>query len=113
IARTHAFSASVLSVVGQPVRPCHYLGAILGDTVPVHDGADLITRPEDGEAVASTLVDHAAVLLRGNGQVVVGSSIEEATVRALYLEEAARMQVAASSIGEPRFLDRELLQRAS
>lgn len=112
VARIHSFAASVLSVAGHSVRPCHYLGTILDGAAPVHESTDLVTTKSRGAAVARELADRTAVLLQGNGQVVVGSSLEEATVRALYLDEAARMQLAASSLGEPRFLDDDQLERA-
>lgn len=111
VARIHSFAASVLSVAGRPVQPCHYLGTILGGPAPVHPEVDLVTSDDDGEAAARTLANGTAVLLQGNGQAVVGASVEEATVRALYLDEAARLQVAAASVGEARFLDAETVRR--
>jgi ribulose-5-phosphate 4-epimerase/fuculose-1-phosphate aldolase len=42
-----------------------------------------------------------AMLLRGHGIVVVGDSLEYATVHAIYLERTAQMQWVASSVGKP------------
>jgi ribulose-5-phosphate 4-epimerase/fuculose-1-phosphate aldolase len=42
-----------------------------------------------------------AMLLQGHGIVVVGDSLEYATVHAIYLERTAYMQWVASSVGKP------------
>lgn len=107
ICRVHGEAASVLSILRVPVRPMHYLGSILGGEVPVHDDGSLVTDDARAQAMASTLGDAQALLLRGNGQVVVGASLAEACVRAIYLEEAARLQMAAMSLGTPRYYSPE------
>ena len=103
ICRIHGEGASVLSVLRVPVRPLHFLGSILGGEVPVHDYGDLITDDARGNSVARAIRGRRALLLRGNGQVVVGSTLAEACVRAIYLEEAARLQMRAIPLGEPRY----------
>ncbi|MDQ7828616.1 MAG: class II aldolase/adducin family protein [Armatimonadota bacterium] len=103
ICRIHGPAASVLSVIGVPVRPLHYLGTILGGPAAVYPGGGLVTTPRLGQQVARALRGGTAVLLRGNGQVVVGRTLREACVRAIYLEEAARVQLAAMLVGRPRF----------
>lgn len=99
ICRTHSHMAAALGVANQPLRPAHGFGGMLGLTVPVHPENDLITNDTLGQAVAVTLADGAAVLLRGNGGVVTGNSLRQACVRAIYLEEAAWLQVMAMNIG--------------
>lgn len=103
VCRVHGEAASVVSVLGVPVRPLHFLGSILGGDVPVHDQGDLITDQARGDAMVRALRGHRALLLRGNGQVVVGATLVEACVRAIYLEEAARMQLQAMLVGTPRY----------
>jgi HCOMODA/2-hydroxy-3-carboxy-muconic semialdehyde decarboxylase len=99
IARIHSFPATTVSVCGEPLRPVHYLGSILGAVVPIHDVADLVLGPDSGVEVADALGGHAALMLRGNGQVVVGRSLEEATARALYLDESAKLSISARTYG--------------
>lgn len=99
VARVHSFPANVLSVVAEPIRPAHYLGAILQGDVAIHDAPDLVTDEGRGRQMAVALGSAAGLLLRGNGQVVVGSTVAEACVRAVYLDEAARLQLAAISTG--------------
>ncbi|MGH2406440.1 MAG: class II aldolase/adducin family protein [bacterium] len=103
VCRIHGEAASVLSVLGIPVRPLHFLGSVLGGEVPVHDEGDLITDQARGDAMVRALRGHHALLLRGNGQIVVGATLAEACVRAIYLEEAARMQLQAMALGAARY----------
>jgi ribulose-5-phosphate 4-epimerase/fuculose-1-phosphate aldolase len=42
------------------------------------------------------------VLLPGHGAVVVGESVEEASARAVALEDCCRVELAAAQIGAPR-----------
>ena len=107
ICRIHGEAASVLSVLHVSVRPLHYLGSIVGGEVPVHDDGALVTDDARARAMVSALGRAQALLLRGNGQVVVGASLAEACVRAIYLEEAARLQMAAMPLGTPRYYSPE------
>jgi L-fuculose-phosphate aldolase len=56
---------------------------------------------QDGKEICATLQDRMAMLLKGHGIVVVGDSLEYATVHAIYLERTAYMQFVASSVGKP------------
>ena len=64
-----------------------------------HEPAELVSTPEAGRRLAAALGDGRAVLLRGHGLVTVGADVEEATVRAVQLERALRLQLAAQSLG--------------
>jgi HCOMODA/2-hydroxy-3-carboxy-muconic semialdehyde decarboxylase len=99
ICRTHSRMAAVLGVANAPVRTAHGFGGMLGRVVPVHFVNDLITNDAMGQAVAVSLADHVGVLLRGNGALVTGSTLPQACVRAIYLEEAAWLQVTATKVG--------------
>jgi ribulose-5-phosphate 4-epimerase/fuculose-1-phosphate aldolase len=109
VCRIHGRAASVLSVAGIELRPLHYLGTLLRGRVPVYDDGALITTETQGRALADALRGHTALLLRGNGQVVTGRTVREACIRAIYLEEAARVQLQALLAGRARaYTGREL-----
>jgi ribulose-5-phosphate 4-epimerase/fuculose-1-phosphate aldolase len=91
----------MFSVTDRQLEPVHNHGSFFAGGVPVFHRPDLITTPELGAAVAETLGDKPAVLLRGNGQVTVGRSIPEAVMMAIYLEEAAEILYGALQIGTP------------
>jgi ribulose-5-phosphate 4-epimerase/fuculose-1-phosphate aldolase len=73
--------------------------------------AELITEPEQGQAVARALGDRNAVLLRNHGVVVVGRDVAWAVLAACTLERAVRLQAIASSLGTLRPIDRDLARR--
>ena len=54
-----------------------------------------VTNSERGAALARTLSSYPAALMRGHGNVVVGSSIKQAVVYAAYVDINARMQTQA------------------
>ena len=93
-----------------------YAGNILameGHTEPrFTQTSDLIVTPALGQAVATALGQHRALLLKNHGIVVVGTSVEEACVTAVLLEKAARMQLLARQYGEIEWTpDAEALQK--
>jgi ribulose-5-phosphate 4-epimerase/fuculose-1-phosphate aldolase/nicotinamidase-related amidase len=67
--------------------------------IAFHETAELVATPDAGRRLAATLGDGRAVLLRGHGLVTVGADVEEATVRAVQLERALRVQLAAQALG--------------
>ena len=60
----------------------------------------LVETPELGRALAKTLGNKPAVLMRGHGAVIVGKSIIEAVARSVYLEVNARVQAQAMAMGQ-------------
>ncbi len=95
VARTQAEYVEAFGVAGLPIRPVHDFGAILMASTTVHPEPRLITTRERGEAMVQALGDRASLMLRGNGCVVVGGTVQEAVVRAVFLEESARLQYRA------------------
>lgn len=57
--------------------------------------------------MARLLGDAKALMLRGHGAVVVGKSIREVCILALFLEESARLQAEAVRLGNPMFMERD------
>ena len=105
----HLPMATAFTVVGKPLRPVYIFGAPFGDVVPVSDDGTLIQRPEQGDELARVLGDKPAVLLKSQGAVVVGASVEEAFVAAIMLEDNAARLYQASLLGTPNFLQGEEL----
>ena len=101
VCRVHGKFALVLSVVKRELQPMHELALALGRAIPMFDTPELISSPAIGHRMARTLGGSKAILLRGNGQIAVGSSVEEAVINAIMLETAAELQWRAMAIGEP------------
>lgn len=118
VAHFHSPMAIVLSMVGKGVRPVAGSNSTLAflEGTPVYEEltatmTTLITTREQGEGMAKLLGQHAAVLLKGHGAVVVGRSVQETCLRASNLERCARLQVFAEMIGQPRYLSPEEVEK--
>jgi ribulose-5-phosphate 4-epimerase/fuculose-1-phosphate aldolase len=124
VAVVHSHSPAVVpfSVVsGTALRPvCHMCG-FLGAATPVFEirdvagsGSDLLIRDARlGAALAQSLGQGAAVLMRGHGSTVVGSSLRQAVFRAVYTELGARLQAEALRLGPVTYLTEEEAEAAS
>lgn len=107
----HSPKTVLLSVVGESIRPLHNYSAIFYEGVPLFSEPGQVETPERATEIAGLLGDAKAVLLRGHGAVVVGRDIPEVCVLALYLEESARLQTEASTMGQPNYISREEAER--
>lgn len=102
IARTHSFTTSGFSILGEPVKPVHDFGAVLLAETPVFMDSHLIENRDIGDRLAAFIgKTGTAALLRGNGTAVLGKDVVEATIRAVYLEESAVLQSKARQLGTP------------
>jgi len=110
ICHVHPPSCVVLSSLGETIRPLHASGAIFRNDVQVYDRITLIRTRELGDAVASTLGDHGAMLLRGHGVNVADKDVRRVCVMTLWMEEAANYQLRAMSAGKPRYFTAEELE---
>lgn len=108
IVHAHAAELVLFSIVGIPLRPTSHMGAFIGAGVPVFelrparepgDKSMLIHTPALGKALARTLDQHPAVLIRGHGGAIVGSSLGQAVARSIYLQQNAAIQRDAISLG--------------
>lgn len=95
----HPVHSVVFSVTKRPILPISVHGAIFADGVPVFDHVGHINTRELGDALAKTLGNHRAALIRMHGTIVVGSSVEEVFAASLQLEENAEKQLLAQMTG--------------
>lgn len=117
----HHHSAAVIpfSITKVPLQPVYHMAAFVGQGIPVFEIRDaggttdmLVRTPELGRALAVTLADKPAALMRGHGAVVVGRSIPEAVARSVYLQMNARLQAQAMALGgEITYLDAGEVER--
>jgi ribulose-5-phosphate 4-epimerase/fuculose-1-phosphate aldolase len=103
----HSPAVILLSVLGQTVRPLHNYSAIFYQGVPLYTGTGQVESPARAAEMAELLGDAKALMLRGHGAVVVGQSVRESCMLALFLEESARLQTEAMRLGTPLFMERE------
>jgi ribulose-5-phosphate 4-epimerase/fuculose-1-phosphate aldolase len=107
ICRFHGKFANVLSILRRTLRPVHELALPIGPEVPLFDSAELIASHAIGRRMVAALGSARALLLRGNGQLTVGATIEEAVVNAIHLETSAELQWRALAVGDPVWIEGE------
>lgn len=88
-----------LSTLGIKPKPRHGLGAYFGESIPLWNDPRLLRDDAMASEMIAYMGDSPAIIMRGNGAVVVGQSIEEALTLAWFLEDAARVEVAVRSMG--------------
>ena len=99
IARTQSPWCEIFGIRMEPVKPVHDFGAILMGETALFDEPTLADIGHVGKKMVKRLGRKNAILLRGNGNVVVGRSVEEAVVRAVFLDESARLSYLARTLG--------------
>lgn len=96
IMSSHAVAVSTMS---GSIRPRHGLGSYFAPEVPLWDDPLLLRSDEAAEKLAAAMMDAPAILMRGNGAVTAAASLEAAVVFAWFLEDAARVEIAARQAG--------------
>lgn len=117
VAHAHPPAALVCGLGGIDLRPifgAHDIPALrMARTgVPVYPRAALLHTAALAAEVVATLGERDVCLLRGHGSVSVGPTVEAATVRALTLEELARVHLALAQAGRsaPNLPDDDLAE---
>ena len=103
VAHTHPVWSTLFSSAGEKVEPVTMQAAVMGP-VQVFAKTASINNPALAEELARALGSHRVIMLRSHGAVTVGGDIVEAFVLAIYLEETARRQYLARTIGKPYVL---------
>lgn len=74
-------------------------GAYFAPRPPLWDDPQLLRSDEQAAALAKQMGTSRAIVMRGNGVITAGPSLEEAVVLCWYLEEAARVEFEVRAIG--------------
>lgn len=110
VCHTHSRWSALFSVVKGGLRPIHMYAKFLPTGgPPIYPAAGLIGTFERGEALAATLKDSNAVLLRAHGDAVVGTTLEQAIQRTIQLAFLGRLAHMAVAHGEPLYMSKEEL----
>lgn len=115
VVHTHARYSTAFAILNKPIPAIVYESAYLGrsDCVPVAPygrpgTADLAAK------VAATLREADCCLMESHGAIAIGTSMDDAFLKAQYVEETAELYFIALSAGnhqEPRVLPKEELQK--
>jgi ribulose-5-phosphate 4-epimerase/fuculose-1-phosphate aldolase len=121
VVHTHAPDLVVFSASSVPLLPIYHMAAFLFEGVPKFEIREaggvtdmLIRNPMLGRALAKTLADKPAALLRGHGAVVVAPSLHVVVGRAYYMNMNARLQREATLLGgQVTYLETEEARKAA
>jgi HCOMODA/2-hydroxy-3-carboxy-muconic semialdehyde decarboxylase len=94
ICRAQAPHTMTLSVARMTPRARHGFSSHFAPQPALWDDPALVRDDTAAAALAKVLGPGSAIVMRGNGAVTVGSTIEEATVLSWYLEDSARVELA-------------------
>jgi len=108
VIHTHDLAVIPFGVAGVPLRPVVAQAGFLPPETPLFEIRDanaadpkrgmLVLDAHLGDALAKRLGANPVVLMRGHGETVVGRSVREATVRAMYTHIDALAQSAAMAL---------------
>src|SRR5665213_474998 len=121
IVHTHAPDLIPFTTTATPLRPMYHMAGFLGAGVPVFEIRKtagmtdmLIHNGVLGKALAQTLGDKSAVLLRGHGAVVVAPTLHLVAGWSYYMSLNARLQWQALLAQTPiSYLDPEEAKKAT
>ena len=122
IVHFHAPEVIPFGVSNIPLRPVFHMAAFLDEGVPVFEIRNtggvtdmLIRTPALGHALAETLADKPAALMRGHGAVVTASGLHVVVGRAYYMKLNAKLQQDAILLsgGKVTYLEAEEAKKAA
>ena len=122
VVHCHCLEVIPFAATSVPLRPMYPMGFFIGEGVPVFDIRSvagitnmLVESPELGRALAQTLGDKSAALMRGHGAAVVATSVHIVVAKAYYLDVNARLQLQAIQLGGGKvaYLDPEEAKKAT
>jgi len=93
VVRAMPRSLMTLGTARRVPRPRHGFGAYFGAGVTLWDNPQLVRNDAAAAALAETLGTQHALVMRGNGAIVVADSLIKAVVLTWYLEDAAHLEL--------------------
>jgi HCOMODA/2-hydroxy-3-carboxy-muconic semialdehyde decarboxylase len=88
-----------LSTLGVTPRPRHGIGAFFAPSPPLWDDPRLLRDDALATRLAEALGAAPAIVMRGNGAIVVGETLPQAVTLAWFLEDAARVETRVRAMG--------------
>ena len=115
VIHSHSMLVIPFGVAGVPLQPVLAQSGFLPPVTPVFEIRDAwgpdakergvqVRNLKHAAALAKTLGDAPAVILRGHGHNIVADSIRRAVVRAVYININARVQMDALRLGSGRII---------
>jgi HCOMODA/2-hydroxy-3-carboxy-muconic semialdehyde decarboxylase len=96
---------AIMALSTQGISPAsrHGLSAYFANDIPLWDDPALLRNHAAAQKLAQTLDNRLAIIMRGNGAVVVGEDLAQAVTYSWFLEDTARLELAVRQAGfEPQ-----------
>jgi ribulose-5-phosphate 4-epimerase/fuculose-1-phosphate aldolase len=122
VVHCHCLEVIPFADTAVPLQPMYHMGYFIGEGVPIFEIRKvagmtdmLISTPQLGRALAQTLGNRSAALMRGHGAAVVAASLRLVVGKAYYLNTNARLQWQAMQMGGGKvtYLDPEEAKKAA
>jgi len=101
VVHCHSTYATALGVANVNILPVGREGAPFYPHVPILDFDGQIDSRDKGELLAQAMESGCAVVLKNHGTVVAADTPENAAILAFALEDTAKLQFVAASVGTP------------
>ena len=107
VVHCHCPEVIPFGVTSVPMQPIYHMGFFIGEGVPVFEirkagggATDMLIRTlELGRALAQTLGNKSAALMRGHGAVIAATSLHLVVGKSYFLNLNARLQLQAMQLG--------------
>lgn len=110
---THSPYISALAASRTPLAILHMdMTPFFEDCAFLKDWPGVPIADQEGAIISAALGNKRSIILAHHGQLAAGSSIEEATYLAVYLERAARIQIRARVLNDLQEVPAELAREA-
>ena len=120
VVHNHAYEVLPFGISEISMRHVIHVASVIGADIPIWDIADafgdtdmLVRTMEQGRNLAQAMQANNCLLMRGHGAVVAGRTLEEAVIRAIYLQVNAKVLSTALTHGMPRGLSDGEIERSS
>jgi 3,4-dihydroxyphthalate decarboxylase len=95
VVHCHASMCIALSLANKPIDWIHMQSSRFKGGTPIFPRQIYILDQAEGAALAESLGNASAVMIKGHGIVTVGATIDEACINALYMERTAKIMAIA------------------
>ena len=110
VVHTHQPLVTIFGDLERPILPMQgVMASVVREEIPIYRSSRKVTTPEQGAALARALGERRIVHLQNHGVAIVGTSVEQVVIDAIWLEHQAKLTLWASMIGTPRGMRREEL----
>ncbi|MWD27106.1 class II aldolase/adducin family protein [Aquicoccus sp. SCR17] len=92
-------SVMALGALNQVPRMRHGFGTYFHPGAGLWEDVQLVRDDALADGAFAAMGDSAGLIMKGNGAIVAGASLEEATMLAFYLDDACRIELAARAAG--------------